>query len=266
MAPKKKLGIFIPVRLESKRLKRKHIQSFYDITPLQILINNLSRIKNLKKTNIVVCSPNNKNNDKLKYYIKKIKCRFYQGSENNIIDRFYECNKKFKFDIIVEVDGDDVLTDPEIINNCILELNKSSSDVVLTKGLPIGLNCKVFNAKSLNYIHSIVGSQNNENGFMQYFYRSKKIKKKIIEYKSSIKNSRFTLDYQTDIEFVKNIYIFCSLLKLKMNIKNYMYLLKKFSFLKKINNQNNNLWNMNNKKMKTLKMIENKKTTVFKAG
>jgi len=266
MVKKKKIGVFIPVRLESKRLRHKHIQSFYNLTPLEILINNLSRLKNLKKTSIVVCAPNNKNNKKLKYYTSKIKCKFFQGSENNIINRFYECNKKFKFDIIVEVDGDDVLTDPEIVNNCIMELDKSSSDIVFTEGLPIGLNCKVFNAKSLNYIHSIVRSKNNENGFMYYFYKSKMIKKKIIKYKSIINNSRFTLDYQTDIEFVKNIYIFCLLLKLEMNIKNYIYLLKKFAFLKKINNQNNNLWNKNNDKMKKLKMLENNKTIIFKVG
>lgn len=266
MVSKKNIGLFIPIRLESKRLKSKHIQSFYNITPLEILINNLSKTKGLNRKNIVVCSPNNKNNRKLKSYARKYKCSFFQGSENNIIERFYKCNQKFKFNIIIEVDGDDILTDPKTIDECILEIKKTSSDIVYTKGLPVGLNCKVFSSKGLSHVYSIVKSKDNQNGFMQYFYRSKRLKKKIIKYKSIIKNSRFTLDYQTDIEFIKNIYIFCYFLKLKMSIKNYIYLLQKFTFLKKINNKNNNLWNKNNMKMKKLKMIEDKKIKIFKVG
>ena len=159
-----------------------------------------------------------------------------------------------------------MLTDPEILNLCIKKINNSSNDLIFTKGLPVGLNCKVFSSKALNYVNSIVGSKNNADGFMEYFYRSKKIKKIRINFKSAINKSRFTIDYSSDVEFVKYVYIYCKLLKLKLNFKNYINLLKKFPYIKKINNKNDNLWNKNNKNMKKLTIIEDNKIKRFKVA
>ena len=263
MVPKNKIGIFIPVRLESKRLRSKHIIEFLNTSPLEILVKNLSTIKGIKKKNIIICSPKNNLNKKLKNYCKKINCSFFQGSENNLIKRFYECNQKFKFNLIAEVDGDDILTDPNVLNNCIRLINNSSTDFIYTKGLPVGLNCKVFTSNALNYVNSIVGSKNNEDGFMYYFYKSQKLKKKILNYKKVIKNSRFTLDYSSDLEFIKYIYSYSKLYKLKYNLKNYKFLLNKFPFIRKININNNKLWINKNKKMKKLTITENNITKKF---
>ena len=78
MVPKNKIGIFIPVRLESKRLRSKHIIEFLNTSPLEILVKNLSTIKGIKKKNIIICSPKNNLNKKLKNYCKKINCSFFK--------------------------------------------------------------------------------------------------------------------------------------------------------------------------------------------
>ena len=60
---KNKFGILIPIRLSSKRLPKKALRKTNAGKPLEILIQNLSKIVN-KRKDIVVCTTKNKCNMK----------------------------------------------------------------------------------------------------------------------------------------------------------------------------------------------------------
>ncbi len=62
---------------------------------------------------------------------------------------------------------------------------------------------------------------------------------------------------------IKYIYSYSKLYKLKNNLKNYKILLNKYPFIRKININNNKLWNNKNKKMKKLITTENNITKKF---
>ena len=42
-----------------------------------------------------------------------------------------------------------ILTDPNVLNNCIRLINNSSTDFIYTKGLPVGLNYGVLHFKCI---------------------------------------------------------------------------------------------------------------------
>ena len=81
------------------------------------LINNLytiefllERIKNYIKNDceIIVCTTNNKEDDELINLVEKLKIKYFRGSENDKLQRWYDVAKHFNINNIVTVDGDDL--------------------------------------------------------------------------------------------------------------------------------------------------------------
>lgn len=261
---KNKFGILIPIRLSSKRLPKKALRKTNAGKPLEILIQNLSKIVNTRK-DIVVCTTKNKIDDELVKYSKILKFSIFRGDTNDIINRMYLANLKYKFDFIAEVDGDDILTDPNLIFKCLNVLKKNKLDYVYTDGLPLGLNVKVFKSKALNLTNEAKISNVNFNGFMLMFKNNILLKKKVIKFNKFRKiRARFTIDYTEDLIFFENIVKYLHNYKRDFLLDNYFYILKKHSELKKINFFRNKSYMNNSKKMKPLLIMKNKKITSIK--
>lgn len=255
-----KIGILIPVRVSSKRFPNKAMYKSNFGLPIEFLIKNLSN-NFIKKKNIVICTTLEKNENKLSNLVKKMGCKLFRGSKNDIIDRFYKANLIYKYDYLIEVDGDDIMTDVKFIKICLNNLIKNNLDFVYTTNLPIGMNCKVFNAKALNLAQKIKLSKNNANGFMQFFYKNPLIKKKNILFKKYNKYKiRLTLDYIEDIRFFEIMILIFKIKNLKINLKNCINLIKNNKDLSNINFFRNNDYNANTKKMKPL-FYKSKNTT-----
>ena len=125
---KNKFGILIPIRLSSKRLPKKALRKTNAGKPLEILIQNLSKIVNTRK-DIVVCTTKNKIDDELVKYSKILKFSIFRGDTNDIINRMYLANLKYKFDFIAEVDGDDILA-PNIAKLMKGEMERCNLDLL----------------------------------------------------------------------------------------------------------------------------------------
>ena len=98
-----KVGIIIQARLTSKRFPCKVILPLFDgHTVLEIMVDEL------KKTGlpIVVAIPTSKPNIVLQQWCKDHNMDVFMGMEEDCTDRFLECAKEHKFDIIVRVCGD----------------------------------------------------------------------------------------------------------------------------------------------------------------
>ncbi len=261
---KNSFGILIPVRLSSKRLPKKTLRDTKFGQPLKILIQNLSKIVDSKK-NIVVCTTKNKIDDELVKFSKILKFSIFRGKTNDLIERMYDANLKYKFNYLAEVDGDDVFTDANLIIDCLKILKKNKLDYIKTDGLPLGLNVKVFNSKALQLTNEIKISKNNYDGFMLMFNHNQLLKKKFIKF-NKFKNfkARFTLDYIEDLIFFEKMSENLIKLKYDFSIKSYMKILKKENNLNKINFFRNRSYLKNTIKMKPLKIKANNKIKLIK--
>ncbi len=114
---KKKIIAIVQARLTSKRFPNKVIQKIGKFSVLEIM---LKRLKKSKKIDDIVFSiPSNKNNYKLYKHLEKLNTKIFRGSENNVLERFYNTAKKFKATDIIRITGDCPLIDPKIIDNLI---------------------------------------------------------------------------------------------------------------------------------------------------
>ena len=111
--------IFIPVRLNSSRLPKKHLCLINEKPSLQHLIERLSLCSEIRK--IIVCCTTDSTDDELVNFLEKLNVEFFRGNEKDILQRFLDSAKKFETDVIIDVEGDKIYTDPfyvdEIVKN-----------------------------------------------------------------------------------------------------------------------------------------------------
>ena len=80
----------------------------------------------------------------------------FYGSENNVLDRYYKCSKKFNSDVIVRVTGDCPIIDPDIIDQMLSNFKKSDNldylSNTLDRKFPDGLDVEIFTNKALSKV------------------------------------------------------------------------------------------------------------------
>ncbi len=202
-----KFSIFIPVRLQSKRLPKKALKEIDGKPMIQLLIERLQKIKDVE--NIIVCTTDHYTDDELVVFLEKINVLFFRGSINDILDRFLKTAQKFKTDFIIVVDGDDIYSDPNHIEKMISEYKKSSADCYHIVGVPIGFTPIGFKTSTLTKICSLKNTTDTETGYGQFFLNKKLFKIHEIYFKLKTpfhEDLRMSLDYETDFQIAKKIF------------------------------------------------------------
>lgn len=199
--------IFIPVRLDSSRLPNKAFKEIGGIPVIHLLIKRLSSIPKVRK--IVVCTTSEKSDDVLVEYLKKNNIECYRGNKKDVLVRFLHIAEKLGTDIVINVDGDDIYTDPKHIEEIIKEFEKSNVDYVSIENLPLGLSPVAFSVSSLKKICELKITNNTETGYRRFFTDTsmcsfKKLQiQNIPEFPLELKLS---LDYPEDYELAKQIF------------------------------------------------------------
>jgi spore coat polysaccharide biosynthesis protein SpsF len=124
-----------------------------------------------------------------------------------------DANLWAKSDLIVEITGDCILTDPEVIDMGIETFLENECDVVTNCGTyasyPMGINVQVFRADDLRVISETINDEAVQEHVSLYFYEHPEIYK-IINLVAPDRwtntEIRFLLDYSEDLEFLNKIY------------------------------------------------------------
>jgi len=210
------VDIFIPIRLNSTRLPGKHFKEIEGQPVIKYLIN---RLKNAKKIrNIVVCTTNLKSDNPLVEFLEKENILYFRGSPKDILVRFLEAANQYETDIIIDVEGDKIYTDPSYVDKIVEEIINSDIDYIegeISKKnndpihgihgiVPAGIKTSI-----LQKICKLKKTNDTETGYREFFVNNKIVKCKYFKLDSKIKfpqNIRLTLDYPEDLELAKNIF------------------------------------------------------------
>ena len=80
-----------------------------------------------KLSEIIVATPSNKNNFPLIKYLESIECKVFQGSEDDVLDRYFKAAKQFSADVIIRITGDCPLVDSKLLDKAIQDKYKFTS-------------------------------------------------------------------------------------------------------------------------------------------
>ena len=201
--------LVICARSKSSRLPLKHFQKITsEMTAIEILYNRIT--KQCSDPGIQICLATTTN---FEDSIFQEKCgkdiSVFAGDPTNIPMRQLEAAKKYKADVIISIDGDDVLTSPESINEVIKAFNCSDSphqSVFYTSGLPLGMNVSLYSVNLLERVLKKKKYVKLETGWGRIFQDITKVEVELSqEWRKHLEELRFTLDYPEDLVFFQSI-------------------------------------------------------------
>ena len=129
-------AVFIPVRTKSTRLPNK---ALLDIKGKPVLEHLIERVKSAKLPNLIaLCTTVNTEDEVLVRIAERNGICYFQGSEKDILDRYLKAALKYDVDFIVNVDGDDILCDPEYMDKVVEVFRRTGADYIKCEGLPFG--------------------------------------------------------------------------------------------------------------------------------
>jgi glutamate-1-semialdehyde 2,1-aminomutase len=202
-----KIIAIIQARMGSTRLPGKVMKKINGKTIIEILISRL--MKSNQITDIVVATSVAANNIPLVDHVKNLGYNCEQGSENNVLKRYYDTAIKHSADIIVRITGDCPFVDYELVDDAISQFTTSGVDYI-TNGsppsYPDGLDIEVFSIEALEKANKEASTSYDIEHVTPYIRESNKFKTKTIRHSIDLSAHRWTLDESEDLEVISNIF------------------------------------------------------------
>ena len=206
MVKKKNFLIILQARQGSTRFPNKVLQKINGVPLIIFLLKRLSKCK--KADEVITAIPNNENNKKLKDTLKKYDFKYFEGSEKNVLERFYLCAKKFNVDNIIRITADCPLTDPKMIDSFIEIYQRKNVDYLSNGNLPTfpdGFDIEVFRFSSLKKSFLKSKSSYEKEHVTPYIKNNKIFSKYNVTNKLDLSDLRLTVDYPEDLIVIKKI-------------------------------------------------------------
>ena len=109
----------VQARMGSTRLPNKVMKPIQGIPMIELLLKRLSKASLVNE--IVVATSLEPVNQVLVDHVKNIGFNVFQGSENDVLDRFYKAATIYKADIVIRITADCPLIDPSLVDELITE-------------------------------------------------------------------------------------------------------------------------------------------------
>jgi len=218
--PNNFLTLVIQARMNSTRFPNKVLS---DLSGTPLIERILQRVKKVKRIGKIIIATTKRKEDNILAEIAKLtKVEIFRGSENDLVDRYYQAVKGKSVGHILRLPADNPIPDPSeynrLINYHLKTNNDFSSNICnfMSNGYPDGFGVEIFTVDSLKKIWRNEKRKKFREHIALNFYDYKKDKKnlkfnfKIGTVKCPKKISRpklvFDVNYYKDYLFIKQIY------------------------------------------------------------
>ena len=196
-----KFNIIIQARTGSSRFPAKILNKIDNKTVLEYLIDSL--LKKFDKSNIVVATTKSPRDMRIIKILKKKNIRFFRGSENNVLNRYLNCAKKFNIKNIIQITSDCPLVDVDMVYKMkkiffLKDLDYLANTYPPQKSkYPDGSDIEIYRYKSLLKVLKLSSLKEDKEHVTNFFWKNPKIfKTMIIKKKKDISNYKYSLDYK----------------------------------------------------------------------
>jgi len=194
--------------MESTRLPGKTMMviddrnSLLDYVIKQVMSSKVSK-------NIVIATTTSKKDEIIVDYAIKNGLNYFQGDPFNVLDRYYQCSKKFSISPIVRISADDPLVDPNIINAVIEKFLLNSFDYVSNvhpRTFPQGNEVEVFSFEALENAWKLAKKQSEKEHVTPFIYNNRDLFRiSNVEHSENLSTFRWTVDRQDDLDLVRSL-------------------------------------------------------------
>lgn len=193
--------IIIQARLNSSRLPKKITNNLGNISVIDHVVKRAKRSKEFDK--VVIAVPNNEKEDISKSLQDKT-IEIFQGSENDVLSRYYECAKYYSANTICRITSDCPLIDWRLIDKCHEHFKRLGKEIYVANTcpppstFPDGMDVEVFSMNMLRTAHIEEKKKKYREHVTFQFWKNENYKSYQLEYLKDISELRLTLDYAED--------------------------------------------------------------------
>ena len=201
------IGCIIQARMGSSRLPGKIMKRVDGKFLLDYVIDQLKSSKKIEK--IVVATTTLPIDNLICEHLSSKNITFFRGSSNDVLDRYFQCAKKFSINTIVRITADNPLIDPNIVDLVIDKYNNTKCDYgtnCLPRTFPYGTEVEIFSFKKLYEVWQNAKKPSEREHVTPYFYNNPDLFKIInLEHSKNISNLRWTIDQENDLKLFQTI-------------------------------------------------------------
>lgn len=206
----KKICATIEARMTSSRLPGKVLMDYCGESNLQHIIERLKRSKYID--DVVVATTINEQDNPIVELCENIGCKYYRGSEEDVLLRVLESAKSVNADIIVEITGDCPVIDWRHVDKLVEMFFSGEYDYasnIIQRTFPRGFDTQVFPVEVLDEVNQTSKNPVDHEHVSLYIYTHPE-KYRLINWEADEKMNHpefeITLDTKEDYEFIKQIY------------------------------------------------------------
>jgi spore coat polysaccharide biosynthesis protein SpsF len=201
-------AIIIQARMASTRLPGKVL---LDLNGRSVLSHVIERCQAVKNADVVCCAiPDNTESDPVALEAENCGSVVYRGSEQDVLDRYFQAAKWLKADIVLRVTSDCPMIDPDVCDAVLNRRAVEDADYAtnnMPPSWPHGLDCEAIKFKWLKRAWLESTEPQDREHVTPFIRRNKKAHKVNVEGPGgSLLEHRWTLDYPEDLEFMQALF------------------------------------------------------------
>jgi spore coat polysaccharide biosynthesis protein SpsF len=202
----------VQARMGSTRLPNKVMKKVVGQPVLWHVVNRIKSAKTIDK--IVVASTKRRADKRIIRWAEENGVERYAGSENDVLDRYYQAAVTFDANVIVRITSDCPLIDPKVIDIVVNQFLAGDFDYVSNTGrpdnkptYPAGLDTEVFSFSALRKAWEEAKLLSEREHVTPYIWKHRNLFKiGGVAHDEDLSRMRWTLDYDKDLEFVREVY------------------------------------------------------------
>ena len=169
-----KIIAVIQARMESTRLPGKVLKPVAGEPMLKRIVERVSQSRCLDS--VIVATSCNSADNAIEEFCRQEGILCFRGSQDNVLERYYQCSSRYQGEIIIRLTADNVFVDPDIIMDAVqcFRINGRMDYLYYREGLPLGMAVEVFTMEALRKAYQeaedagITGAAAGAGGIRQY--------------------------------------------------------------------------------------------------
>ena len=203
-----KVVAIIQARMGSTRLSGKVLLSIGGKSMLARVIARVGRAHMIDE--VVVATSTQPQDDQIVQECQMLNVSCFRGSEDDVLDRFYQCAAKHDADVVVRITADCPMIDPEVIDQAVFTFFNKQADYAsngLQRTYPRGLDTEVMTIAALKRAWQEAKLHFQRAHVTPYIHRNpQEFRLEPILAGSDNSKYRWTVDTQEDLNLVRTIY------------------------------------------------------------
>jgi glutamate-1-semialdehyde 2,1-aminomutase len=197
----------VQARMGSTRFPNKVLKPIAGRPMIEVLLSRLSRAAEVDA--ILVATSEEPRNQPLADHVRSLGYLCYQGSENDVLDRYYQAAKSVSARVIVRITGDCPLVDPGLVDEVVRGFKAVKVDYfsnVSPPSYPDGLDIEVFTFAALERAAREAVKSSEREHVTPYLRESSTFTRGSLQNDQDLSSLRWTVDEPADLEVVSKTF------------------------------------------------------------